>query len=106
MQFGRQTWICNSCGGFYYIIDGCRECINARMGAIRVRKAALNKLNGIPSKAAKKRGQKAYISRMANMFFQDTEKFLIALEKLEKRDNDRKRINQIKRQIIKKTKLL
>ena len=68
------------------------------------RKVALKKENGIPIKSWQKRGQKAYISRLANMFFTDTEKFLKLIEKLEAKDGDRKRINQVKRAIIQKTK--
>ena len=68
------------------------------------RKVAEKKANGIPIKSWQRRGQKAYISRLANMYFTDTEKFLIAIEKLEKKDGNRKRINQVKRKIVQKTK--
>jgi len=68
------------------------------------RKVAEKKANGIPIKSWQRRGQKAYISRLANMYFIDTEKFLIAIEKLEIKDGNRKRVNQVKRKIVQKTK--
>ena len=106
-DFGRGAgrFICE-CGRFYDWIDGCTHCKQERMRPLMARKMALNKLKGIPNKAAKKRGQKAYISRLANMFFNDTEKFLKAIERLEERDGNRKRINQIKRKIVSITKSL
>lgn len=84
------------------------------MGAVGVRnvdfvclmpgKLQKKRAKGIPIKSFQKRGQKAYISRLANMFFTDTEKFLILIQKLEDRDGNRKRIRQVKRAIIAKTK--
>ena len=70
------------------------------------RKVAEKKANGIPIKSWQRRGQKAYISRLANMYFTDTIKFLKAIAKLEKKDGDRKRVNQVKRKIVKITKSL
>ena len=108
MRFGRgaEQFVCE-CGRFYYTIDGCHHCKHNKMRTYMARKVVHKKLNGMPIKAYQKRGQKAYISKMANMFFNDTEKFLKALERLEKRDgNDRRRINQIKRKIVEKTKSL
>ena len=74
------------------------------MRTLMARKVAEKKANGIPIKSWQRRGQKAYISRLANMYFTDTEKFLIAIEKLEKKDGNRKRVNQVKRKIVQKTK--
>ena len=74
------------------------------MRTLMARKVAEKKANGIPIKSWQRRGQKAYISRLANMYFTDTEKFLIAIEKLEIKDGNRKRINQVKRKIVQKTK--
>tara|TARA_Y100000310_G_C19990214_1_gene493761 strand:- start:8 stop:226 length:219 start_codon:yes stop_codon:yes gene_type:complete len=68
------------------------------------RKLEERRAKGIPIKSWQKRGRKAYISRLANMFFTDTEKFLELIEKLEERDGNRKRINQVKRAIVQKTK--
>tara|TARA_R100001244_G_scaffold114552_1_gene84892 strand:+ start:251 stop:481 length:231 start_codon:yes stop_codon:yes gene_type:complete len=74
------------------------------MRTLMARKVAEKKANGIPIKSWQRRGQKAYISRLANMYFTDTEKFLIAIEKLEIKDGNRKRVNQVKRKIVQKTK--
>ena len=105
MQFGRggERFICK-CGRFYDWIDGCMWCYERKMRTIMARKVASKRANGIPIKSWQKRGRKAYISRLANMFFTDTEKFLELIEKLEERDGNRKRINQIKRAIVQKTK--
>ena len=108
LQFGRgaERFICK-CGRFYYTIDGCTHCKMSKMRSLMARKTAEKRANGIPIKSWQKRGQKAYISRLANMFFNDTEKFIIAIEKLEKKDNGcRKRINQVKRKIVQLTKSL
>ena len=74
------------------------------MRTLMARKVAEKKANGIPIKSWQRRGQKAYISRLANMYFTDTEKFLKAISKLEKKDGNRKRVNQVKRKIVQKTK--
>ena len=105
LQFGRgaERFICE-CGRFYSWMDGCIYCKQSRMRTIMAKKVALKKANGIPIKAYQKRGQKAYISRMANMFFNDPEKFIKAIERLSEKDGSRKRINQIKRKIVQKTK--
>ena len=76
------------------------------MRTLMARKVAEKKANGIPIKSWQRRGQKAYISRLANMYFTDTIKFLKAIAKLEKKDGDRKRVNQVKRKIVKITKSL
>ena len=106
MQFGRgaERFVCYGCGRFFDWIDGCLWCKERKMRTIMARKVALKRANGIPIKSWQKRGQKAYISRLANMFFTDTEKFLQAIEKLEEKDGNRKRINQVKRKIVQKTK--
>ena len=70
------------------------------------RKVAEKKANGIPIKSWQRRGQKAYISRLANMYFTDTIKFLKAIERLEIKDGNRKRVNQVKRKIVQITKSL
>ena len=106
LQFGRgaERFVCR-CGRFYYTIDGCTWCKANKMRTLMARKTVEKRANGIPIKSWQKRGQKAYISRLANMFFNDTEKFIIAIEKLEKKDNGcRKRINQVKRKIVQLTK--
>jgi len=105
LNFGRgaNRFICE-CGRFYDWISGCHHCKQNRMRTLMAKKLEQKKLNGIPIKAYQKRGQKAYISRLANMFFADTEKFLKIIERLEKKDGNRKRINQVKRKIVQKTK--
>ena len=105
VRFGRgaEVYVCE-CGRFFYWIDGCTLCKERRMRTIMARKVALKRANGTPIKSWQKRGQKAYISRLANMFFTDTEKFLKLIEKLEAKDGNRKRINQVKRAIVRKTK--
>ena len=107
LQFGRgaERFICK-CGRFYYTIDGCVHCKGSKMRTLMARKTAEKRANGIPIKSWQKRGQKAYISRLANMFFTDTEKFLILIEKLEAKDGNRTRIRQVKRAIVKKTESL
>ena len=104
-SFGRgaERFICK-CGRFYSTIDGCTHCKTSKMRSMMSRKVENMKANGIPIKSHQKRGQKAYISRLANMFFKDTEKFLQIIEKLEEKDGNRKRINQIKRKIVQLTK--
>ena len=105
LQFGRgaERFICE-CGRFYSWMGGCIHCKENRMRTIMAKKVEHKKANGIPIKAYQKRGQKAYISRMANMFFNDPEKFIEAIERLSEKDGSRKRINQIKRKIVQKTK--
>ena len=105
LQFGRgaERFICE-CGRFYNWIDGCNHCKSNRMRMIMAKKVEQKKANGIPIKAYQKRGQKAYISRLANMFFNDPEKFIEIIIKLEGKDGNRKRINQVKRKIIAVTK--
>ena len=66
-DFGKERWICE-CGEFYYVIDGCGKCKNARMMSIMARKTALKRLNGLSSKAAQKRAKKALHSRIVNLF--------------------------------------
>ena len=67
-DFGRGgRWICE-CGEFYDAMEGCRKCKNTRMMAIMARKRALNKLNGIPNKAAQKRAKKAVCTKIVNLF--------------------------------------
>ena len=67
-EFGIDRWICIECGDFYYIIDGCAKCKNERIMLIMARKRELNKLNGLPNKAAQKRAKKALHSRIVNLF--------------------------------------
>ena len=105
-------WICFVCGGFYDWMSGrndlCGDCNQKRILPIMARKVAEKRANGIPIKSWQKRGQKAYISRLANLFFQDyvndMSEFLKSIERLEKRDGNRKRVRQVKRAIIQKTK--
>jgi len=105
LQFGRgaETFICE-CGRFYDWIDGCQPCKKIWGTKIGIKKTFFKKINGIPIKSHQKRGQKAYISRLANMYFTDPEKFIKSIERLELKDGNRKRINQVKRKIIKKAK--
>ena len=107
LQFGRgaERFICE-CGRFYNWMSGCIHCKSNRMRTLMARKVAEKKANGIPIKSWQRRGQKAYISRLANMYFTDTIKFLKAIAKLEVRDGNRKRVNQVKRKIVKITKSL
>tara|TARA_Y100000310_G_scaffold309183_1_gene353064 strand:- start:184 stop:414 length:231 start_codon:yes stop_codon:yes gene_type:complete len=74
------------------------------MRTLMARKVEEKRAKGIPIKSWQKRGRKAYISRLANMFFTDTERFLELIERLEEKDGNRKRVNQVKRRIIEKTK--
>ncbi len=72
-DFGRGgRWICWRCGAFYDWIDGdnglCGACKQNRMGPIMARKRALNRLNGLPNKAAQKRARKAVHTRIVNLF--------------------------------------
>ena len=103
-------WICFVCGGFYDWMSGrndlCGDCNQKRILPLMARKLAEKREMGIPIKSWQKRGRKAYISRLANMFFTDTEKFLILIEKLEAKDGNRTRIRQVKRAIVKKTESL
>ena len=107
LQFGRgaERFICE-CGRYYNWIQGCTHCKSDRMRTLMARKVAEKKANGIPIKSWQRRGQKAYISRLANMYFTDTIKFLKAIERLEKRDENRNRVNQVKRKIVQITKSL
>ena len=71
--FGRGgRWICFLCGSFYNWIDGdnglCKDCKEGRMRPIMARKSALNRLNGLPNKAAQKRARKATATKIVNLF--------------------------------------
>ena len=106
-SFGRgaERFICE-CGRYYDWIQGCTHCKSNRMRTLMSRKVAEKRAKGIPIKSWQKRGQKAYISRLANMYFTDPEKFLKAIERLEKKDGNRKRVKQVKRRIVKIAKSL
>ena len=106
-DFGRgaERFICE-CGRYYDWIEGCTHCKSNRMRILMARKVAEKRAKGIPIKSWQKRGQKAYISRLANMYFTHTIKYLKAIERLEKRDGNRKRVNQVKRRIVKIAKSL
>ena len=106
-NFGRgaDRFICE-CGNFYDWIEGCIVCKSNRMRILMARKVAEKRAKGIPIKSWQKRGQKAYISRLAKMYFTHTIKYLKAIERLEERDGNRKRVNQVKRRIVKITKSL
>ena len=72
-DFGRGgRWICFLCGSFYDWIDGdnglCRDCKQGIIRPLVARKQALNRLNGLPNKAAQKRAKKALHSRIVNLF--------------------------------------
>ena len=66
-DFGKERWICE-CGEFYYVIDGCVKCHSTRMMTIMARKRTLNRLNGLPNKAAQKRAKKAVHTKIVNLF--------------------------------------
>ena len=67
-DFGRGgRWICE-CGDFYDTLEGCKKCKNTRMMSIMARKRELNRLNGLPNKAAKKRARKAVHTKIVNLF--------------------------------------
>ena len=106
-SFGRgaERFICE-CGRYYDWIEGCTHCKSNRMRILMARKVAEKRAKGIPIKSWQKRGQKAYISRLANMYFTHTIKYLKAIERLEERDGNRKRVNQVKRRIVKIAKSL
>ena len=106
-SFGRgaERFICE-CGRYYNWIQGCTHCKSDRMRTLMARKVADKRANGIPIKSWQKRGQKAYISRLANMYFTHTIKYLKAIKKLERIDGNKKRVNQVKRRIVKITKSL
>ena len=69
-DFGRGAgrFICE-CGRFYDWIDGCTHCKQERMKPLMARKMALNKLNGIPNKAAKKKGTKGIYFKTCQYVF-------------------------------------
>ena len=106
-SFGRgaERFICE-CGRYYDWIQGGTHCKSNRMRTLMARKVAEKRAKGIPIKSWQKRGQKAYISRLANMYFTHTIKYLKAIERLEERDGNRKRVNQVKRRIVKIAKSL
>ena len=106
-SFGRgaERFICE-CGRYYDWIEGCVHCKSNRMRILMARKVAEKRTKGIPIKSWQKRGQKAYISRLANMYFTHTIKYLKAIKKLERIDGNKKRVNQVKRRIVKITKSL
>ena len=106
-SFGRgaERFICE-CGRYYDWIEGCIHCKSNRMRILMARKVAEKRARGIPIKSWQKRGQKAYISRLAKMYFTHTIKYLKAIERLEERDGNRKRVNQVKRKIVKIAKSL
>ena len=67
-DFGRGgRWICE-CGDFYDALTGCIKCKTNKMMGIMARKKELNRLSGKTSKAAKRRGRKAFHTRIINLF--------------------------------------
>ena len=89
-DFGRGgRWICE-CGEFYDAMEGCVKCKNTRMMSIMADKRALNKLNGLPNKAAQKRAKKALHSRIVNLFkLGNVEKGQKMLDNLKKKSSIR-----------------
>ena len=94
-EFGRGgRWICFLCGSFYDWIDGdnglCKDCKESRMRPIMARKAVLNRLNGLPNKAAQKRGRKAVYTKIVNLFkLGNVEKGQKMLDNLKKKSSIR-----------------
>ena len=74
------------------------------MRILMAKKLEHKKANGIPIKAYQKRGRKAYISRLANMYFNNPKKFIESIKRLEKKDGNKKRLNQVRRLIAKRKK--
>ena len=100
-DFGKDKWICE-CGEFYYIIDGCVKCHSARMMTIMARKRVLNRLNGLPNKAAQKRAKKALHSRIVNLFKSgEVEKGQKMLDNLKKKSTSRwSHVNRLMKKTI------
>ena len=94
-DFGRGgRWICFLCGSFYDWIDGdnglCKDCKESRIRPIMAHKRALNRLNGIPNKAAQKRAKKAVNTKILNLFkLGNMEKGQKMLDNLKKRSRSR-----------------
>ena len=89
-------WICE-CGEFYDTMEGCMKCKNTRMMSIMANKRALNKLNGIPNKAAQKRARKAVHTKIVNLFkLGKLEKGQRMLDNLKKKSPSRwKHVNRL-----------
>ena len=96
-DFGRGgRWICE-CGEFYDTLEGCVKCKNNRMMSIMDRKRELNRLNGLPNKAAQKRAKKAVHTKIVNLFkLGNMEKGQKMLDNLKKKSPSRwGRVNRI-----------
>ena len=63
------------------------------------RKKAFNKKLGIVSKSAKKRADKAYMTRLTNIGRADPIRFERLIKKLEEKDGNSRRVNMIKKRI-------
>ena len=100
MQFGRgaERFVCH-CGRFFDWIDGCKWCKEKRMRPLMARKLAERRAKGIPIKSWQKRGRKAYLSRLVNMAFTDPDKYEVALIKLEIKDENKRRANQVRKRV-------
>ena len=69
------------------------------MRPLMARKLAERRAKGIPIKSWQKRGRKAYLSRLVNMAFTDPDKYEVALIKLEIKDENKRRANQVKKRV-------
>ena len=105
MQFGRggERFICYTCGDFFNWIDGCAKCKSTRFRAYMAHKKDFNKKMGIVTKTATKRAGKAYMTRLVNIGMNDPDRFRRLIDKLEKRDGDKRRVNMIKKRINEST---
>ena len=104
MKYGRgATWICFICGGFYDWMAGnndfCKDCNQKRILPLMMRKVAEKREKGIPIKSWSKRGRKAYLSRLVNMAFTDPIKYEESLIRLEIKDGNKRRANQVRRKV-------
>tara|TARA_Y100000310_G_scaffold99814_1_gene97684 strand:+ start:309 stop:605 length:297 start_codon:yes stop_codon:yes gene_type:complete len=77
-----------------------------RMRTLMARKTAEKRAKGIPIKSWQKRGRKAYLSRLVNMAFIDPKKYKLALIKLEIKDGNKRRSNQVKKRVAERKTML
>mgnify|MGYP003148109304 FL=1 len=95
--------VCIRCGkfeddelGWDYPSRLCPDCRKKKMLVLMKEKYAVLKAGGYKFKSAKKRGRKAYYSRMANLYFSDREKYDIYIQNTSgsKKAQITKRINE------------
>ena len=85
------------------MVDGCRECRQKTMVPIMKEKAEHRKALGIPVLSHKKRGRKAYHSRLVNIGLKDFGEVEYLLYKLDKREGNKRRSYHIRRLLMAKS---